>query len=382
MLHRVGGGGYAADLLLEQAAALTSRDAGLASQLVFGCLRYQLQLDFLIGHFSGRNPNDLDEAVRLLLRLGIFQLRYLDRVPAHAAVHEAVELAKKHRRGASGLVNAVLRKVTRRAVLWPDQATELSCPAWLLDRWTHHFGAEQARAIAQAALTEPAKYIRIAPGSEPPAGVTIEQTEVPGCVRVIEGDTQSLRLQDVGSQSVIPHLNLKPGQTLLDLCAAPGNKIRQALETPVHAIACDISFRRISEMPGLCPRVVLDAAVALPFRRRFDRVLIDAPCSGTGTLGRNPEIKWRVRAEDLVRLQKIQIAILKNGLGQLADGGRLVYATCSLEREENEDVVGAALADAPGEITLVSEHWRLPGRDRGDGFYVAVITSDKSAVTG
>jgi 16S rRNA (cytosine967-C5)-methyltransferase len=382
VLRQVGGGGYAADLLLEEAADLTSRDAGLASQLVFGCLRYQLQLDFLIGHFSRRNPDDLDEAVRILLRLGLFQLRYLDRIPAHAAVNEAVELAKKHRRGAAGLVNAVLRKVNRRAVRWPDEATELSCPAWLLDRWTRHFGREQARAIAQAALIEPAKYIRIAPGSEPPTGVTIEQTEVLGCFRVIGGASENLRFQDIGSQSVVPHLNLQGRQTLLDLCAPPGNKTIQALETPVRAVACDISFKRISEMPGICPRVVLNAAMPLPFRNRFDCVLIDAPCSGTGTLSRNPEIKWRVRPEDLLRLQKIQTAILKNGLEQLAGGGRLVYATCSLECEENKDVIRAAIENAPAGVKLASEHWRLPGRDPGDGFYVAVITSDKRTVTG
>jgi len=381
VLHQVASGGYATDLLLEEAANLTSRDAGLASQLVFGCLRYQLQLDFLIGHFSRRNPDNLDEAVRILLRLGIFQLRYLDRVPAHAAVHESVELAKKHRRGAAGLVNAVLRKVTRRAVPWPDQATELSCPAWLLERWTRHFGREPAQAIARAALTEPARYIRVPAGMEPPAALMIEQTDVPGCFRVIEGTTGRLRFQDIGSQSVVPHLGLQPGQTLLDLCAAPGHKTVQALEAPVHVIACDISWRRISEVPAVCPRVVLNAEMPLPFRSRFDRVFIDAPCSGTGTLARNPEIKWRVRTEDLVRLQSTQIGILKRGLGQLAAGGLLIYATCSLEREENEDVVRAVLAEAEG-ANLVSERWRLPGRDEGDGFYTAVITSNKRAVTG
>jgi 16S rRNA (cytosine967-C5)-methyltransferase len=119
----------------------------------------------------------------------------------------------------------------------------------------------------------------------------------------------------------------------------------------------------------------------LPFRSRFDRVFIDAPCSGTGTLARNPEIKWRVRTEDLLRLQSTQIGILKRGLGQLAAGGLLVYTTCSLEREEDEDVVRTALADVEG-ANLISENWRLPGRDEGDGFYTAVITSNKRAVTG
>lgn len=381
MLTQVAGGGYATDLLLEKAADLTSRDAALASQIVFGCLRYQLQLDFLIGHFSGRNPDMLDEAVRIVLRMGIFQVRYLDRIPVHAAVHEAVELAKKHRRGAAGLVNAVLRKVNRQPVQWPDPATRLSCPAILLDRWTRHFGRDEAHAIARAALTEPAKYVRIAPGVVLPAGLTVERTNVPGCLRVVDGSTGSLRLQDIGSQSVIPQLRLEPGQTLLDLCAAPGNKTMQALETPVRAIACDISFRRIGEIPDVCPRVVLDATAQLPFKNRFDRVFIDAPCSGTGTLARNPEIKWRVRTEDLARFQKTQIAILKRGLEQLAAGGSLVYATCSLEREENEDVVRAVIAGAEG-VNLALESWRLPGREEGDGFYTAVLTSDKRAATG
>jgi 16S rRNA (cytosine967-C5)-methyltransferase len=180
---------------------------------------------------------------------------------------------------------------------------------------------------------------------------------------------------------VVPHLDLQPGQTLLDLCAAPGNKTIQALETPIAVIACDISKRRIDEVPGVCPRVVLNSVMPLPFKRKFDRILIDAPCSGTGTLGRNPEIKWRVRTEDLLRLQSTQIKILKRGLEQLAAGGRLVYATCSLESEENEDVVRTVLANTK-DATLISETWRLPGREEGDGFYTAVITSNKRAVTG
>jgi 16S rRNA (cytosine967-C5)-methyltransferase len=188
------------------------------------------------------------------------------------------------------LVNAVLRKVTRRPVRWPDQATELSCPPWLLERWARHFSPQSAQAIARAALVEPEKYIRIAPGSPPPAELEVEATQVAGCFRVIGGATGKLRFQDIGSQSVVPHLDLQPGQTLLDLCAAPGNKTIQALETPIAVIACDISKRRIDEVPRVCPRVVLDSVMPLPFKCKFDRILIDAPCSGTGTLGRNPEI--------------------------------------------------------------------------------------------
>jgi 16S rRNA (cytosine967-C5)-methyltransferase len=352
---------------------MDSRDAGLASQLVFGCLRFQGQLDYLIRHYSGRQIGQVEEAVKVLLRLGIFQLRYLDRIPVHAAVHETVQLAKGHRRAASGFVNAILRKVRRNPVRWPDRATELSCPEWLLERWTEHFGRAAAERIAKAALQEPERYIRLSPGIQS-SGVELAPTDVPGCFRVTGGDAGGLRLQDIGSQSIVHFLQLKQGQTYLDLCAAPGNKTAQALETPVHAIACDVSFRRLRDAPVECPKVVLDAADRLPFREKFDRILIDAPCSGTGTLARNPEIKWRVTPQDFAKFRDRQVRILKRGLGQLKISGRLVYATCSLEREENENVVRAALREYPT-FRLLEERWRLPGREPGDGFYAAVIIS-------
>jgi 16S rRNA (cytosine967-C5)-methyltransferase len=375
VLQLVSGEGYATDLLLEHAAGLSSRDAGLASQIVFGCLRYQAQLDFLIQKYSGRKLEAVESAVVLLLRMGIFQLRYLDRIPSHAAVHETVELAKKHRRATAGFVNAVLRKVNRNPAQWPDRATELSCPGWLLERWSAKFGAKQAMAIALAALQEPEHYVRIGQG-EPPEGVDLVATEVPGCFRVADGDTKGLRFQDIGSQAIVPLLDLRPGQTYLDLCSAPGNKTAQALEVPLHAIACDVSFRRLREVAPLCPRLVLDATQPLPFLKKFERVFIDAPCSGTGTLSRNPEIKWRVEQDDFVRLQDRQIRIVKRALARLAPGGRLVYATCSLEGEENEDVVRRAIQDN-AKCKITKEVWRLPGREPGDGFYAAVITSDE-----
>jgi 16S rRNA (cytosine967-C5)-methyltransferase len=148
----------------------------------------------------------------------------------------------------------------------------------------------------------------------------------------------------------------------------------QALEVPVSAVACDISRRRLADFAVDCPRVVLDATLALPFRAKFDRILIDAPCSGTGTLGRNPEIKWRVQPEDFSRFQERRVRILERGLAQLKSEGRLVYATCSLEKEENEEVVRRVL-HSRNDAKLLKEQWRLPGREPGDGFYAAVITS-------
>jgi 16S rRNA (cytosine967-C5)-methyltransferase len=348
----------------------------LAGQIVFGCLRYQNQLDYLIETYSGRKTKTLDSSVLLALRTAIFQLRYLDRIPAYAAVDDSVELVKRHKRSAAGLTNAVLRNMTRSEtpkVTWPDAATELSCPAWLLQRWQRHFGNSAARAIATAALQEPQPYIRVPAGTPLPQELALEATEVAGCYRVVSGTAHGLRLHDISSQSIIPLLDLQPGLRYLDLCAAPGNKTMQALEVPLGlAIACDVSFKRLREVPPVCPRVALDATQPLPFSILFDRIFIDAPCSGTGTIARNPEIKWRVKDTDWPRLAARQLRIAQNAVRCLAPGGKLVYATCSLEQEENEDVVQALLKTHP-ELHLEREVWRLPGRDEGDGFYAAIM---------
>jgi 16S rRNA (cytosine967-C5)-methyltransferase len=332
ILRKVEAGGFASDLLLSQTAALESRDAGLASEIVFGVLRYRAQLDYLIG------PRKLDLEVRIALRMGIYQLRYLERIPPHAAVKESVDLVKRARKtSAAGLVNAVLRKVNRDPVAWPSREVELSCPEWLLARWERQYGAEAAAEIARAALREPEKFTR--------AG----------------------RTQDIGSQSIVPLLGLEAGQSFLDLCAAPGNKTAQAIEAGVRAVACDVHFHRIKQLKDLNARLlVVDGTKPLPFARKFDRILVDAPCSGTGTLGRNPEIKWKLRPEDLDDLQRRQKALLENARAVLAPGGILVYSTCSLEPEENEQVAG------PGTS-------RIPGRDEGDGFFAAVLKSEKPA---
>jgi len=338
VLRRVDRGGYAGDLLVKHSAKLDSRDAGLASEIVFGCLRYQRQLDYLIRRHA---PAHLDAEVRIGLRMGVYQLRYLERVPAHAAVGESVELVKRAgKRSAAGLVNAVLRKINREPVLWPDRATELSMPAWLLERWDRRFGPETASQIAASFLH--------------PAETFVAETG---------------RIQDVGAQSVVPFLDLHPGQTFLDLCAAPGNKTAQALATGADTVACDVHWHRLRQLESLsCKRVVLDGTRPLPFSCTFDRILVDAPCSGTGTLGRNPEIKWRLKPADLTELQAKQIALVRNALPHLRPGGRLVYSTCSLEDEENGQVIQAI----PGDWEVTQ---RLPCRDPGDGFYIAVLTS-------
>jgi 16S rRNA (cytosine967-C5)-methyltransferase len=344
ILRKVEGGGYASDLLVSYSKDFDSRDAGLASEVVFGVLRYRAQLDYLIDR--GTTSKKLDLEVRTALRMGIYQLRHLDRVPPHAAVADSVELVKRARkRSAAGLVNAILRNVNRYPVAWPSREVELSCPEWLLARWERQYGREAAYGIARAALQEPGKYTR------------------GGCT------------QDIGAQSIVPLLRLSAGQAMLDLCAAPGNKTAQALESGVWCVACDVHLHRIEQMKNLATNlVVLDGTAPLPFARRFDRILVDAPCSGTGTLGRNPEIKWRLRPEDLADLHRRQSALVANARQSLAPGGLLVYSTCSLEPEENEEVISGVPAGLVEETVV-----RLPGRDEGDGFFAAVIKSEEPA---
>jgi len=366
ILQLVDQGGYASDLLFARSAQLDSRDAGLASEIVFGALRFQSQLDFLIEHYSGRPAARLDAEVRIALRIGVYQLRYLERVPAHAAIHESVELIKRaKKRSAAGFANAVLRKVDRSPVAWPTREIELSHPAWLLDRWDRQFGPEAATAIAIANLQRPESYVRVPPGASTSAELV--PTDVPGCFRLLSGEVQNLRIQDIGSQSIVPLLDLAPGQTFLDLCAAPGNKTAQALESGVTTVASDFHLSRLAPLKSLgIDLVTLDARQPLPFRRRFDRILLDAPCTGTGTLARNPEIKWRLTPANIEELRQTQVQLLQQAMQALAPGGKLVYSTCSLEREENEEVVGAF---------PLSMMRRIPGRDPGDGFFAAVLES-------
>jgi 16S rRNA (cytosine967-C5)-methyltransferase len=340
ILKKVHNGGYASDLLRHEGASLEPRDAGLAEAIVMGVLRYQGQLDFLTEHFAGRKQPKLDLEVRLALRMGIYQLRYLDRVPPHAAVMESVEIVKTgSKQSGAGFTNAVLRKVDRNPVKWPDRATELSVPDWMLARWDKQFGAEAAEQIARAALVAPEVNIN------PETG----------------------RQQDVGAQTIVPLLAIEPGMTVLDLCAAPGNKTAQAIEAGGRVVACDRYLKRLEEVPAAAGRVVLDATKPLPFSRKFDRILIDAPCSGTGTLGRNPEIKWRLKPGDGNIFAARQRDILDQARRFMKPGGRIVYSTCSLENEENRNVVQS--------LRLRAEmHMRLPGRDPGDGFFAAVIT--------
>jgi 16S rRNA (cytosine967-C5)-methyltransferase len=356
-------GKWSAEALTEKSLHLDPRDAGLASDIVFGTLRHRGELDFLIASYASRPVEKIDTEARIALEMALYQMRFLDRVPDHAAVNDAVELVRRAgKEKSAAFVNAVLRQSLRE----PRQTeATLSTPRWLLDRWIAQYGEKVATVIALASVERPERYIRIG-NAEPPEGA--ESTDVPGCYRLNTGDPAPFRFQDISSQAVVPLLDLQPGQTFLDLCAAPGNKTSQALEIPLDAIACDTHESRARMLLSLgIPVVVLDATEPLPFNRKFDRILVDAPCTGTGTFARNPEIKFRLNKDDIFDLRRKQKAILKNALAALKPDGLLVYSTCSLEREENEDVIEASGG------RVVQTMRRIPGRDAGDGFFAASL---------
>jgi 16S rRNA (cytosine967-C5)-methyltransferase len=408
--------------------ALSAPDRNLATALVLGVIRWQISLDHQIQAFL-KHPNaKLDPEVRIVLRLGAFQLLHMDRIPARAAIDESVELAKKAgQRFASGMVNAVLRKlaVAPRLPASDETAADLALaqahPAWMVERWANFFGLEAARAICRHGQVQPVLTVRIeSPTVEAEltkAGVYLEPGDLLTPARaVLSGDVTAtpaflegrVRLQDEGSQLVAEIAG--QGTAILDCCAAPGGKTLILAERNPQAriLACESSSTRLEQMAKRLAahsdqiECRLADAAALVQNAAFDLALADVPCSGTGTLGRNPEIRHRLRPEEFTRQSERQRAILIAALRALRPGGRVVYSTCSLEPEENEQVIAAVLAESPqarplplgtrieallaegiltpsgaerlaGCLTTEGALRLLPGTFNTDGFFVAVI---------
>ncbi len=435
------GSSHADDLLRGRVVnALSAPDRNLATALVLGVLRWQIALDHQLQTLL-KHPNaKLDPEIRIALRMGAFQLLHLDRIPARAAIDESVELAKKAgHRFASGMVNAVLRKLAAAPQTTAmgnavgagpaELALTEAHPAWMVERWVNLFGLETARAICRHGQVQPVLTVRIeSPEVEAEltkAGVYLEPGEMLTPARaVISGDVTAtpaflegrVRLQDEGSQLVAEIAG--QGNEILDCCAAPGGKTLILAERNPGAriLACESSSTRLEQMTkrleAHADRIECrqaDAA-ALVQNEAFDLVLADVPCSGTGTLGRNPEIRHRLKSEDLIRQSERQRAILHAALRAVRPGGRVVYSTCSLEPEENEQVVAAVLAETPnaraiplgariealrtegiltdsgaarlaGCITPEGALRLLPGAFQTDGFFVATIEKNGSGLT-
>ena len=422
---------YAAELLHSiQYRNHSTQDHGLATELVMGVLRWRSLLDQEISKASITTLQKLDLEVLTALRLAAYQLLFLDRVPARAAVNESVELVKRSRkRSAIPFANAVLRKLSVRL---PELRNEMfsvhakstlqladTCahPQWLLERWVHQYGDSVAKAICGYDQKIPGTSIRLA-SPELEAELLTEGVQLaPGKLltsarRIQSGDvtkTAAFRkglvsIQDEASQLVALLVGKAP--TILDCCAAPGGKTRILAERNPDAkvFAMELHPHRARLLRKLVPaanvQVIAGDAFHVPTQALFERVLVDVPCSGTGTLARNPEIKWRLTIEDIADLQRRQSGILQSAMSCVAPGGRLIYSTCSLEREENSDVVEKAIqADgsfqvlncldiledlrSEGELALKQEDTTsissgaylqtIPGSYHCDGFFAAVL---------
>jgi 16S rRNA (cytosine967-C5)-methyltransferase len=383
VLLRIWKEGSYADQLMDRELAggrLSGPDRGLFAELVFGVLRRQGTLDHILSGLLTQPLARLEPQVLIFLRVGLYQLVYLDRIPESAAVNESVNLVKKALPRASGLVNAVLRNYLRRkdTIRFPDPvsapaesiAARHSHPLWLVKQWISQLGQAESESLAeassrQAPLTLRANTLRIgrdellskivangiqaAPCQFSPHGILIEgRHAVPGLPGFHEG---LFTVQDEASQVAGLLLEPQPGERVLDACAAPGGKathLAQQMDNRGEVLAMDISGSKLSLVRETASRLGLTIihtraadllnSAAFP-ECAFDRVLLDAPCSGLGVIRRNPEAKWRLTPADITRLAEAQKKMLKNAVRMLKPGGRLLYSTCSTTREENEAVV-------------------------------------------
>jgi 16S rRNA (cytosine967-C5)-methyltransferase len=423
------------------------RDRALAGEIATGTLRWQGAFDHVVAQFAHRPLAKLDPEVLDILRLTMFQLLHLDRVPAAAAVNDAVNLARRAgKASAAPLVNGILRRVSRQrdklplpprpdqkgAASFPGKeaapfsslqylSTTLSHPKWLVERWLRRYGFAAAEAWARfdnapAAMTLRANTLGASrdevAAKLAPHGVETEPTpHAPDGLVVRSGnplltplvDDGLFVVQDEASQLVAVFAAAAPGTRVLDLCASPGGKttaMAATMRDRGSIVACDVRPRRVQLLArgvrasgATCIRIVqADASQPLPFRTWFDLVLLDAPCSGLGTLRRDPDIRWRRSEEELPLLAAVQRRMLEHAAAVVSPGGRLVYSTCSSEPEENEEVVAGFLDDHPefrpaaGDELPPSLHAflgtsgqlrTLPFRDRLEAFFAAMLVRTK-----
>jgi 16S rRNA (cytosine967-C5)-methyltransferase len=422
-----------AALARARARLTDERDRALAAEIVTGTLRWLRSLDHLAAHAARRPIGSIDADVLAILRLSLYQLLHLDRVPAAAVVDDAVDLARVARKSsAAGFVNAVLRTTLRQRTRLPlpgrpaeagDRAAALqylgithSHPEWLVARWLDRHGFEATERWVRfnndtPALTLRANRLRATRDAVRAAlsgqGVDTEPTTFAPDGLIVTAGTPlraeldgSFFVQDEASQLVPLAVAPRPGDAVLDLCASPGGKtaaLAAAMADRGTLIASDVRQRRVAllretvRLSGAhCASVVqVGASASLPFAPVFNRVLVDAPCSGLGTIRRDPDIRWRRQAGDLARLAVAQLELLSRAADVVAPGGRLVYATCSSEPEENEAIVAALLTRRPdfAAIDLRAESTGLPPElldDRGhlrtlpfahglEAFFAAVV---------
>ena len=375
------------NLLLHQTIEkykIDAKDRGLLTELTYGTLQHKLTLDYYLEPFI---KGKVDIWVRWLLRLSLYQMHYLSKIPAHAAVNEAVEIAKRRgHKGIASLVNGVLRSILREGVRSLDEieneverlAVATRHPQWLVERWVKSYGFEKTREMLEENNIPPAQTARVnvtkASVEEvlttlEREGVKAKRSEyVPECIYLLSGQAARtgafrnglITIQDESSMLPATVLNPRPGMKVLDMCAAPGGKtthMAEKMNNEGSILATDLHPKKLDLIEENTARLGLTIVQTAPIDGRkaaeylktedYDAILVDAPCSGLGVMRRKPDIKYTKREEDLQSLQTIQLNILKNAVQLLKVGGKLVYSTCTVDKEENEGTVKAFLANHP-----------------------------------
>jgi 16S rRNA (cytosine967-C5)-methyltransferase len=396
-------------------AQLSSADRGLCQEIVYGVVRWQAALDWLIARKTG--GREQKPALQNLLRLGLYQIFWLDRIPDHAAVHETVELAKQSGFGPqAGFINAVLRGYLREADETKKLLADLkisqpalgwSHPEWLVARWQKRWGAEKTAQLLAWNNTPPKTFARVNT-LKTDAGKLVEkwrEENVDYDFKTCDWTGENLffelkahpplnslasfrdgwfYIQDPSTLLAVRELNPQPGETVLDLCAAPGGKttfIAQLMNNQGRIVACDVSDDRLKLIKENCARLGVACVEPILFSTfnlqssTFNRILLDAPCSNSGVMRRRLDLRWRIQPDEIERLRATQLDLLKLAATKLKPGGVLIYSTCSLEPEENGDVVQQFLRDH-AEFKLESERELIPFADNLDGAFVARLRND------
>lgn len=400
--------------LLDAALArvsLNSADRGLLQELVYGAMRWQATLDWLIARkTAGRVQKP---ALQILLRLALYQIFWLSRIPDHAAVNETVEMAKRAGFGPqSGFVNAVLRGYLRErdeterllsGLKTSDPAVGYSHPKWLCDRWEKRLGRESLVKLLEWNNTPPLTFARVNTWRADPGKLPEEWAREKVEAKLISLDwakdtlvyelqsfpplatLQSFKsgmfyVQDPSTLLAVAELDPQPGETILDYCAAPGGKttyIAERMNNKGTLIAHDTTPERLQLVEENCTRLgatcvhpALPSTLDSRTSNLFDRILIDAPCSNTGVMRRRVDLRWRIREQEICRLRTTQLQLLRDAVPRLKSGGTLVYSTCSLEPEENSEVTREFLKENPT-MQLQRERALTPWENNVDGAYVA-----------
>ena len=388
-------------------------DRALSQELVYGIVRWQAALDWLIARKTDNRTQK--GALQDLLRLGLYQIFWLNRIPNHAAVHVTVELAKRHGFGPqSGFVNALLRNYLRefdstKALLVDLKSTQpaigFSHPAWLVERWEQRWSKAQTYELLDWNNRPPRSFARVNTLKTDPGklveqwrnenvdydfvrrdwleeNLVFELRSHPPLESLPSFQSGLFYVQDPSTLLSVRELDPQPGERILDLCAAPGGKltyIAQRMNDQGQVVAHDLSAGRLKKLGENLARLGITCAQAmlagpLDSEPQFDKVIVDAPCSNTGVMRRRIDLRWRIRPEEIVRLSYAQLKLLETGAKSLKKGGILVYSTCSLEPEENEAVLAQFLERHPS-FHSVNQRTLLPFEQKVDGAYVARLES-------